>query len=46
MRKYLYPAIGIAAFVIGGLLARSKTLDGLETLEKTFGKKPPEIESQ
>lgn len=39
MKKYIVPAIGAAAFVIGGLIARSKTLDGIETLENTFSKK-------
>lgn len=40
MKKYLVPAIGALAFVIGGLIAREKTLDGIETLENKYGKKP------
>lgn len=39
VKKYLIPAIGGVAFVIGGLIARSKTLDGIETLENSFAKR-------
>ena len=43
MKQKIVPLIGIAAFIIGGLIVRQKTLDGIETLEKTFAKKsdPP-----
>lgn len=52
MRKYLAPVVGVAAFVIGGILAREHALDGLDTLERLyddkFGKssedEPEEIE--
>lgn len=40
MKKYLVPALGIAAFVIGGIVAREKAIEVVETLEKTFSKKP------
>jgi hypothetical protein len=39
LKKYLVPAIGIAAFIIGGIITREKTLEGIETLEKFFSKK-------
>ena len=42
MKKYLVPTLGAVAFVIGGLIARQKTLEGIETLEKTFNKKTEE----
>jgi hypothetical protein len=48
MKKYLVPLIGAAAFVIGGLIVRQKTLDGIDTLERTFSKKsdaPAELQS-
>ena len=38
VKKYAYPVIGVIAFVVGGLIARDKTLDGLETLEKIFNR--------
>lgn len=44
VRKYLVPAIGVAAFVIGGIVTRDKALDVVETLEKTFDKKKPTLE--
>ncbi len=40
MKKYIVPVIGAVAFVIGGIIARDKTLDGIETLEKHFDRKP------
>jgi hypothetical protein len=46
IKKYLVPAIGGVAFVIGGLLARSKTLDGIETLENSFAKRHEHKQTQ
>lgn len=44
-KKYLYPAIGAAAFVIGGIVARAKAYEVMETVEKTFDKnKKPNLE--
>jgi hypothetical protein len=40
MKKYLAPAIGVAAFVIGGIIARDKTFEAMDTLEKFFSTKP------
>lgn len=48
MRKYLVPALGAIAFVVGGLIARQKTFEGIETLEKIFSKKsdaPAELDN-
>lgn len=39
MKKYIMPAIGVAAFIIGGLVTRTKALEMAETLERTFHKK-------
>ena len=39
MKKYLIPVLGVVAFIIGGIIAREKTIDGIETLEKFFNKK-------
>lgn len=44
IKKYLVPAVGVAAFVIGGIVTRDKALDVMETLEKTFDKKKPTLE--
>lgn len=40
MKKYLVPALGVAAFVLGGLIARQKTYEAVETLSNVFSKKP------
>jgi hypothetical protein len=41
MRRYFIGGIGVAAFVIGGLIARAKALDGIEIIEtKYLGKEP------
>lgn len=40
MKKYLVPAIGVAAFIIGGFIARANALEAVEILEDTFSKKP------
>jgi hypothetical protein len=42
MKKHFIAALGIGAFVIGGIIAREKTLEMAETLEKVFSKKPEE----
>jgi len=39
MKKYIKPAIGVAAFVIGGIVAREKALDIADTLQDAFSKK-------
>lgn len=35
-RKLLIQTIGIGAFVIGGLMAREKAIEGVELAEKKF----------
>ena len=35
-KSYIKPAIGIAAFVIGGLLARGKAEEAVDSLSKAF----------
>lgn len=35
-KKYLVPTLGAAAFFLGGLITRAKTLDSIETLEKRY----------
>jgi hypothetical protein len=45
MKKYLYPAIGAIAFVVGGILVRQKTLENLEVIENFFSNdEPKELE--
>jgi|tagenome__1003787_1003787.scaffolds.fasta_scaffold15076884_1 hypothetical protein len=39
MKKYLVPAFGAAAFVVGGLIARQKAFEAIETLSTIFSKK-------
>lgn len=39
MKKYIMPVVGVAAFIVGGLVAREKALDIAETLETVFSKK-------
>lgn len=40
-RKTMYGVIGVAAFIFGGLLTRTKVLEGLETIEvKYLGREP------
>lgn len=43
LKKYIAPTVGVAAFVLGGLIARSKALDAVEVLEKTFTKKTVDV---
>lgn len=38
MKNILIPAIGAAAFCVGGLVARQKAFEVIETLEKTLTK--------
>lgn len=38
MRTAIYGTVGVVAFVLGGIFARQKAVDGLETLEDTFMK--------
>jgi hypothetical protein len=42
MKKYLIPAIGVGAFILGGLVTRAKTLDAVEVLQDKYIKKTPE----
>jgi len=35
-QKHVVPVIGVAAFVVGGLIARSKAEEGVEALRKAF----------
>ena len=48
MKKYLYPAIGAAAFIIGGIVTREKALETVGVLENWVSKKKaePEISDQ
>lgn len=41
-RKTLYGIIGVAAFVVGGIVARQKAIETAETVESFFAKKPVE----
>lgn len=43
MRRYFIGGIGAAAFVIGGLIARAKALDGIEIIETKYLGKEPEL---
>lgn len=36
--KYLRPLVGISAFIIGGIVARKKSFEILETVEEFFTK--------
>lgn len=45
MKQYLVPALGVVAFVIGGIVTRSKALDAVETLEREYNKHKKPIES-
>ena len=38
MRTAVYGTVGVVAFILGGIFARQKAIDGLETLEDTFSK--------
>lgn len=38
-RNSLYGIIGVAAFVIGGIVARTKAIETAETVENFFAKK-------
>lgn len=37
--KYIVPAIGIGAFIIGGLVAQEKAVEVVGTVKKAFEKK-------
>lgn len=36
MKKHLYTVIGIAAFIVGGIVTREKALEAAEIVEKFF----------
>lgn len=36
LKKYIYPVIGVAAFVIGGIVAREKAIEIAGVVEKSF----------
>lgn len=36
--KYIVPAIGVGAFIIGGLVAREKAIDVVHIVEKALTK--------
>lgn len=38
--KYIVPAIGVGAFIIGGLVARDKAGDVVAIVRKTFSDTP------
>jgi len=44
-RQAIYGTVGIIAFVIGGIFARSRAIEGLEKLEDTFSKSDPSDET-
>lgn len=44
-RDILYTVIGAAAFVVGGIVTRSKALEMAEVVEGTFHKKDKELEA-
>ena len=46
MKKYIKPVIGVAAFVIGGLIAREKAVDGVDTLDHFFGRQKAAAKSK
>lgn len=35
-QKYVVPAIGLTAFVIGGLVARDKAIEAVEVVKKSL----------
>jgi len=37
-QKYIVPALGVGAFIVGGLVARDKALEMAEVVRKTFTK--------
>jgi len=37
-KTYFYPVLGVAAFVIGGLVAREKAIEIVEIVEKSFNR--------
>lgn len=39
-QKYLVPAIGVGAFIVGGLIAHEKALEMVGVIQKAFEKKP------
>lgn len=39
MKQYIKPAIGVVAFVVGGLIARASALDNIDKLEDRYLKK-------
>ena len=41
-KSYLYTVIGVAAFIVGGIVTREKALDMAETVEKFFEKNKTE----
>lgn len=50
MARKIHPrvvtAIGVAAFVIGGIITREKTIEGVETLERFLNKDRSETEEE
>lgn len=40
-RQIIYTTVGIFAFVLGGIFAREKALDGLDTLENSLNRHKP-----
>lgn len=41
-RNVLYGVIGVAAFIVGGIVTRDKALEAAETVERFFSKEDPE----
>lgn len=39
-QKYIVPAIGVGAFIVGGLIAREKTFELVDTIQKALSSKP------
>lgn len=40
-KKYIVPALGVGAFIVGGIVAREKALEVVETIQKSLSKTPP-----
>jgi hypothetical protein len=43
--KYIVPAIGVGAFIIGGLIAREKATEIVGVVQKAFSSDTPTLSS-
>lgn len=39
-QKYIVPALGVGAFIVGGLVAREKAIEVVATVTKVLAKTP------